>query len=131
MVPLLGLLEQPELAASLVAAAEGTRRKAARPVILMVPAGSGGTGRKADRKADLIRTMEAALLSGRGVVLLGAAPADLPEDLQPFLDIDLRLPPPDRALIAALLRLLCPDRPDPVPQAALPGDTALARLTHL
>lgn len=131
MVPLVALLEQPELATSLLAPAEGTRRKAARPVILMALAGSGGAGRKADRKADLVRNIEAALLSGRGVVLLGAAPADLPEDLEPFLDIDLRLPPPDRALIAALLRLLCPDRPDPVPQAALPGDAALARLTHL
>lgn len=129
MVPLVALLEQPELAASLLAPAEGTRRKAARPVILMAPTGSGGAGRKADRKADLVRTIETALLSGRGVILLGASPADLPEDLQPFLDIDLRLPPPDRALIVALLRLLCPDRPDPVPPAALPGDAALARLT--
>jgi cell division protease FtsH len=77
------------------------------------------------------RQIEAALMDGAGVVALNIAPADLPPALRRLCALELHLPRPDRARIAALLMLLFRESEPGRVLAALPGDEALARLSLL
>ncbi|MFN3955719.1 MAG: AAA family ATPase [Pararhodobacter sp.] len=74
-------------------------------------------------------------MKGQPVILLGDAPADLPESLRRLCSEALTLPRPGRALISAALALLYPEG-GKEPSGALtddtlPDDTALARLSPL
>lgn len=101
------------------------------PKILTLEGGSLGARGQAEQRRRFAQQISAALVEGRGVLVLNAAPADLPDDLRRLCAIDLHLPRPDRAMVMALLALLFPAAFDPLVSEALPADEALARLTPL
>ncbi|HHX90702.1 MAG TPA: AAA family ATPase, partial [Paracoccus sp.] len=102
-----------------------------RAQILTLMQGEAGDRAQAERRKTLATQITKSLMAGRGVIALGAAPADLPGDLRRLYAHELRLPRPDRAMVTALLALLFPENADTVMPDALPPEDALARLTPL
>jgi DNA polymerase III delta prime subunit len=102
-----------------------------RALILTLAQGEAGDRAQAERRRTLASQITKALMAGRGVIALGAAPADLPGDLRRLYAQELRLPRPDRAMVTALLTLLFPENADILIPDSLPPEDALARLTPL
>lgn len=102
-----------------------------RPKILILAQDGSSESVQADRRKALARQIPMALMVGRGVVVLGAAPGDLPADMRRLGALELRLSRPDRATVAALLALLFPEPESSLAPEALPPDDALARLSVL
>ncbi|MGP9792003.1 AAA family ATPase [Roseinatronobacter sp. NSM] len=102
-----------------------------RPKILQLEGGAPGSRGQGERRRTLAQQITKALICGRGMVVLNAAPADVTDELRRLCARDLHLPRPDRAMVMALLALLFPTARDKLMLDALPSDEALARLTPL
>ena len=102
-----------------------------RAQILTLMQGAAGDRAQAERRRTLATQITKSLMAGRGVIALGATPADLPVDLRRLYAQELRLPRPDRAMVTALMALLFPENIDLLTPDALPPEDALARLTPL
>ena len=101
------------------------------PCLALHEDAGGGEKLRAEALRRHRRAIEAALMDGAGVIALNIAPADLSPALRRLCTLELRLPRPDRARIAALLALLFRGAEPAALLAALPGDEALARLSAL
>lgn len=102
-----------------------------RPKILQLEGENPGARGQGERRRTLAQQISKALICGRGVVVLNAAPADVTDELRRLCAMELHLPRPDRAMVMALLALLFPMGLDKLMPDALPSDEALARLTPL
>jgi len=101
-------------------------------------AGSGGAAatdsnpRGCEEKLrSTFRKVTAQVIKGHGAILVGLGSDPVPDELQPLSAPPLHLPPPDRAMMLALLALRYPKAAEPLLPTALPPEQVIAALSPL
>jgi ATP-dependent Zn protease len=84
-----------------------------------------------EKLRGIFKKVTAQLIRGRGAILLGLGSDPVPGELEPLCPPPLRLPPPDRAMMMALLALRYPQAVDPLLPEALPPDHMIVELSFL
>jgi SpoVK/Ycf46/Vps4 family AAA+-type ATPase len=80
-----------------------------------------------EKLRGIFKKVSAQVVKGHGAILLGLGSDPVPGELEPLCPPPLRLPPPDRAMLMALLKLRYPHAVETVLPAALPADHQIAK----
>ena len=80
-----------------------------------------------EKLRGIFKKVTSQVMRGRGAILLGLGSDPMPGELEPLCPPPLRLQPPDRAMLMALLKLRYPQAVEPVLPVALPADHQIAK----